>query len=115
MDKKKKILVVDDDNLCLLIAEIMLRREYEIFTAQSGNEALDHFLTGLFPDLILLDILMPNMDGWETYNKIRGISLLKDIPIVFLTSVSESEEIKRAFSMGAVDYIIKPYKYYKTI
>jgi len=108
-EAKKKILLVDDDEFHLLVAENMLKDEYEIFTARSGQEALDSFLKGLVPNLVLLDILMPNMDGWETYHRIRAISLLQNTPIAFLTSVSRTTEEKRAIDMGAADYIMKPY------
>jgi len=107
--KNKKILVVDDNDIHLTIAETMLKKDYDIMLARSGTEALDYFLRSEFPDLVLLDIIMPNMDGWETYRKLKAISLLKDIPIAFLTSVNEEAEEKRAYEMGAVDYIMKPY------
>jgi CheY-like chemotaxis protein len=107
--EKKKVLVVDDDEVHILTAQGILKTEYEVFTAKSGKEALDHLLNGLVPHLLLLDILMPGMDGWETYNRIKAVSYLKDVPIAFLTSVSKTTEEKRALEMGAVDYITKPY------
>jgi len=109
INEKKKILVVDDDEVHILVAENILKNEYEVFTAKSGKEALDHLLHGLVPDLLLLDILMPDMDGWETFNRIKALSYLKDVPIVFLTSVSKTTEEKRAFEIGADGYITKPY------
>ena len=109
MAEKKKILLVDDSEVDLLFAKNMLSDEYEVITAKSGKEALNHLINKLVPDLLLLDILMPEMDGWETYNKIKGISLLRDVPIAFVTSVTETTEEKKAFNMGADDYIKKPY------
>jgi len=108
--EKKKILVVDDNEAQLEITELLLKDEYEVKTVKSGKEALDHFMRGYIPDMILLDILMPNMDGWETYIKIRGIDFLKDIPIVFFTTVIEAAEKQHAVEIGAADYITKPYK-----
>jgi putative two-component system response regulator len=105
---KKKILMVDDDEIQLMLAEAMLKHEYEFFTAKSGTEALEYFRHGLVPHLILLDVLMPQMDGWEIFNRIRGISLLKSVPIAFMTSVTGTAEQERAHEMGAVDYIMKP-------
>ena len=108
-EKKKTILLVDDDETHLLIAKSMLKQNYNTVVVKSGNEAMDLFVKGFFPNLVLLDILMPNMDGWETYHQLKGISLLKDVPIAFLTSENNTMEEKRAYEMGAVDYIMKPY------
>ena len=106
--ERKKILLVDDDELHLDLAGMVLSDEYDIYKAKSGKEALLHIYKGLVPDLIMLDLLMPNMDGWDIFNRIKLITLLYDIPIVFLTSVTEVEEQKRAFEKGAADYIMKP-------
>jgi CheY-like chemotaxis protein len=108
-DEMKKILIVDDNEVQLTIAKNALKNDFTIFTAKSGKEAIDYLLRGLSPNLILLDVLMPKMDGWETFNRIRSISLLKDVPIIFLTSITEESQKKQAFEMGAADYIIKPY------
>jgi len=106
-NEKRKLLLVDDDEIHLAITGNMLKSEYEIITAKSGKEALGHLLKGVVPDLILLDIIMPNMDGWETYNRIRGISLLRDVPIAFLTSLDGKDEVQQAHEMGAADFIPK--------
>ena len=107
-NEKKKILMVDDDEIHLSLAQNILMEKYEILTAKTGKEALDYFMNSNFPDLVLLDILMPNMDGWETYKRIRALSFLKDIPIAFLTSVTDTAEKERAREIGAVDFIAKP-------
>jgi CheY-like chemotaxis protein len=106
---KKKILLVDDNEVQLSVAEIQLKREYEVTTAKSGKEALDHLFHGLVPDLIMLDILMPDMDGWETFGRLRAVSVLHEVPIIFLSSINEKDEIDRAFEMGAADFIVKPF------
>jgi DNA-binding response OmpR family regulator len=109
-NEKKKILVVDDDSVFLSTAELFLKDEYEIYKANSGEEALNClFNENLTPSLIMLDILMPNMDGWEVYNKIRAANAYKKLPVVFLTSVNEEAEKKRAYKVGAADYITKPF------
>ncbi|MDR0502091.1 MAG: response regulator [Treponema sp.] len=105
----KKILIVDDSDIQLVVAEGILKAKYDVITAKSGKEALAILAKGLKPDLILLDILMPDMDGWETYNKINGISLLQNVPIAFLTSLSGIVERLRASRLGAADFINKPY------
>jgi CheY-like chemotaxis protein len=106
---KKTILLVDDDETLLLIAKNMLKHDYHTIAAKNGHEALEYLTKGTNPDLVLLDILMPHMDGWEIFHQIKGISLLKDVPIAFLTAESDAMEEKRAYEMGAVDYIMKPY------
>jgi CheY-like chemotaxis protein len=104
----KKILVVDDSEVHLLIVDGILKGKYDTTTAKSGKEALAIIAKGYIPRLILLDILMPEMDGWETYNKIKGISLLKDVPIAFLTSLNGEREKLYASRIGAADMITKP-------
>jgi PleD family two-component response regulator len=109
-DNKKKILLVDDNEVQLSITEIQLRKEYVITTAKSGKEALDCLFHGLVPDLIILDILMPDMDGWETFGRLRAVSALQEVPIIFMSSIDDKTEIDRAFDLGAVDFIVKPFK-----
>jgi len=109
--EKKKILLVDDDDIQHIIIENMLHDEYEIFKAKSGNEALKFlYNNSVVIDLVLLDILMPEIDGWEVFNRMRALSLLKKAPIAFITSINELAEEKRAFDMGAADFIRKPYE-----
>jgi len=105
---KKKILLVDDNEVQLSISEVQLNKEYEVTTAKSGKEALDYLFHGHVPDLIMLDILMPDMDGWETFGRLRAISKLHEVPILFMSSINDKKEIDRAFEMGAVDFIVKP-------
>jgi putative two-component system response regulator len=106
-DKLKKILVVDDSEVQLYIVENLLKSRYEITAAKSGKEALVLLSKGFVPDLILLDVLMPEMDGWETFNRIKGISLLRDVPIAFFTSLDGEQEKTYASRIGAADMIAK--------
>jgi len=108
-NEKKKILIVDDNEIHLIMTETVLRDIYDVTTAKSGKEALGLFYQGLVPQLIILDLMMPGMDGWHTYTRIKAISNLHDIPIAFLTASSDPKDIKHAQEMGAVDYIKKPY------
>jgi putative two-component system response regulator len=106
---KKKVLLVDDDEMHLVTAELYLKDDYEVLKIKSGNEALNLLSNKEnVPDLILLDILMPEMNGWEVFKKIRAIPL-KDIPIAFLTSENAQAEKDRANKLGAADYITKPF------
>jgi PleD family two-component response regulator len=105
---RRKILYIDDDEIQIAVIKNMLETEYSVLAAKSGKEAIDFLLQGFVPDLVLLDIVMPQMDGWHTYNRIRSISLLKEVPIIFLTSVDDKSQEKHAFDIGAADYIRKP-------
>jgi len=108
-DEKQRILIVDDDSIHLEMVEAVLKNEYDISIAKSGKEALGLFYQGLVPKLILLDLGMPGMDGWDTYTRIKAISGLHDTPIAFFTASSDPKDIQHAREMGAVDYIRKPY------
>ena len=108
--EKKLILLVDDNVFYHTTVGTILSDKYEVITAKSGREAIEHLLKGIVPDLVLLDIVMPEMDGWVTYRRIRELSLEQDIPIVFVTSMYGTSEVKHAYDMGAADFITKPYK-----
>ncbi|MBJ6802338.1 response regulator [Geomonas propionica] len=106
---KKTILVVDDtiDNLIILYK--MLRGEYEVIGANSGQEAL-RLLQSAAPDLILLDIMMPEMDGYEVCRLLKQDPRLRGIPVIFISALNEEVDETRGFEMGAVDFITKPVK-----
>ena len=102
------MLVVDDDEHNLLAIRTVIEDLAEVEVAASGEEALRHLLKGEFA-VILLDVYMPGMDGYETAQIIRGREQTKRIPIVFLSAVNkEKEHLLRGYSMGAVDYVFKP-------
>jgi methyl-accepting chemotaxis protein/ActR/RegA family two-component response regulator len=109
-NEKRKILVVDDDDILLTMAETVLKDNYNVVTAQSGKEALGLFYQGLVPQLILLDLIMPEMDGWNTYSRIKAIGSMHDTPIAILTSSDDPKDLQHARELGAVDYIKKPFK-----
>ncbi|MDR2941007.1 MAG: response regulator, partial [Treponema sp.] len=108
-NEKPKILIVDNDIIHLEMAGNVLKGEYDILTAKSGKEALGLFYQGLVPDLILLDLVMPGMDGWDTYTRIKAISGLHDTPIAIFTVSADQKDIAHAREIGAVDYIKKPF------
>jgi len=109
INSRKIILLVDDDEIHLSITESELKDEYEVVMVKSGEEALE-FLgkSQTIPDLVLLDILMPTMDGWEVFDKINDIATLKLTPIMFYTSLNEESAKEKAYELGAFDYITKP-------
>jgi PAS domain S-box-containing protein len=103
-----RVLLVDDDERNLLALQTVLDDLGEVVLARSGEEALRHLLKGEFA-VILLDVYMPGMDGYETAQIIRRREQTKSIPIVFLSAVNkEAEHLMRGYSMGAVDYVFKP-------
>ena len=103
-----RVLLVDDDERNLLALATVLEDLGEVVLARSGEEALRHLLKGEFA-VILLDVYMPGMDGYETAQIIRGRDQTKGIPIVFLSAVNkEAEHLMRGYAMGAVDYVFKP-------
>ena len=106
--ERPRVLLVDDDERNLLAVQSILEDLGDIVTARSGEEALRHLLKGEFA-VILLDVYMPGMDGYETAQIIRNRDQTKGIPIVFLSAVNkEAEHLLRGYSMGAVDYVFKP-------
>lgn len=104
------ILIVDDNILNLQVTtEILQEQGYRIGLAQSGQDALNQIEIQL-PDLILLDIMMPGMDGIEVCKQIRSNKKWCDIPIIFLTARNQTEDIVRAFESGGADYVTKPFQ-----
>jgi PAS domain S-box-containing protein len=105
---KARILLVDDDERNLMAMSEVLENLAEVVTATSGREALRHLLKGDFA-VILLDVFMPGMDGYETATLIRKREQTARIPIIFLSAVNkETEHLMRGYAMGAVDYVFKP-------
>ena len=106
--ERPRVLLVDDDDANLLAVESILEDLGEVVSAKSGEEALRHLLKGEFA-VILLDVYMPGLDGYETAQIIRQRDQTKGIPIVFLSAVNkEAEHLLRGYAMGAVDYVFKP-------
>ena len=111
MDKMSKILVVDDEEDQLFTVKKTLEyanKNFNIVTLNSGNNCLQYLMNHDKPDLILLDIMMPEMTGWELYDKIREKDQWRDIPIVFLTARTDKTAEKAGKFFGE-DYIEKPF------
>jgi len=102
----KKILIIDDDpNFRKLVEQVLTEKGYEVLKAGSGQEGL-RLLFAHKPSLVLLDVVMPGMDGWQTCDRIRDIS---DIPIIMLTGKHKDEDdVVRGLDHGADDYLVKP-------
>jgi len=109
MEEKSWIMVVDDDLTYLDMIEEIVGEYYNVMLATSGAQALGILKRGIVPDLILLDILMPGMDGYETYEHIYGRSELSGIPTIFLTGMAGSNAELTGLTLGVQDYITKPF------
>ena len=107
-DAKQTILIVDDapPNLRVLV-EIMMS-DYEISVSTNGPEAIEIATSKNQPDLILLDIMMPDMDGYEVCRILRQHNRTRDIPVIFVTANTDDETLKQAFEAGGTDYVRKP-------
>lgn len=108
-NKNLRILIVDDTvkNIQVL-GTILKQEEYQINVAQNGKQALD-VVGKVRPDLILLDVMMPEMDGFEACTHLKQNPETVDIPVIFLTAKVETEDIVKGFELGAVDYVTKPF------
>jgi len=104
-----RILIVDDTPANIqTLAAVIQQKSYAISVATNGKQALD-VLGKVRPDLILLDVMMPEMDGFETCDRIKKSPDWRDIPIIFLTAKTETADIVKGFELGAVDYVAKPF------
>ena len=105
------LLIVDDlpENLSVL-GELLSGAHYRVRAANSGLSALRLAAQHPAPDLILLDVMMPAMDGFEVLGRLRADPATRDIPVIFLTALSEAEDEQRGLELGAVDYVTKPIK-----
>ncbi|MDP3993660.1 MAG: response regulator [bacterium] len=107
MADKAKILVVEDEEILLAaLKEELLTGGYEVDGAMDGLQGLEK-VKSFKPDLVLLDLLMPKMDGMEMLQKLKGDSETRDVPVVILTNLSDYERISEALSLGAMDYLVK--------
>jgi len=111
MEKKSKytLLIVDDEVSVLTMLNRILSDEYEILTAKSGKEAL-RLAQEVLPDLILLDILLPDLDGYNIIVQLKSNADTTSIPVVFITGIDTEEDEEKSFLLGAADYIVKPFK-----
>jgi serine phosphatase RsbU (regulator of sigma subunit) len=108
-EEKKTILVVDDAPSNIQVVNSILKDTYKVRIATSGAKALELASVDPPPDLILLDIVMPGMDGYEVCTRLKNNAATRDIPVIFLTGQTETEDETRGFEVGAVDYIHKPF------
>lgn len=105
---KSRILIVDDTPANIKILADLLRKDYLLSVATRGADALEIARSEDQPDLVLLDIMMPEMDGYEVCRRLKADPKTRDVPVIFVTAMSEVDDETQGFSLGAVDYITKP-------
>ena len=104
-----KVLVVDDDPYILMSLEFLMKKAgYEVLVARNGTEALEHIEVSL-PDLVILDIMMPDVDGYQICGFIKSTEHLEHIKVVFLSAKTKEEDIKKGLDLGAAFYVTKPF------
>ena len=108
MEQKKKILLVDDSPANLTACKKNLKDLYDVFPAPSAEKMFE-VLTHVLPDLILLDVEMPGMNGYEAMRKLKEDERYRDIPVIFLSAMDDAESEMEGLDLGAVDYIHKPF------
>lgn len=109
LGNNKRVLVVDDDNDVRDVLETSLTAAgYDVRQAQDGVEAFE-LMAAWLPDLMVLDISMPRMDGWEVASKVSTDAKLSAVPLLFLTAHSDDLDILRGLSLGAIEYMTKPF------
>lgn len=107
--KRQKIFIVDDNTINIKVLSETLHNRYDISFAKDGHEALE-IIPNAVPDLILLDIMMPGIDGYEVCRRLKNERHTKNIPVIFITARDTNEDEKKGFDCGAVDYIKKPFR-----
>ncbi len=109
MNNKQRILVVDDERFNLNVLADLLKTDYTVILAKNGEQALER-AGKQPPDLILLDIMMPGMDGYQTLKALKENQTTREIPVIFITALGGGEEEEKGLLLGAVDYIVKPFQ-----
>ena len=107
-EEQEKILVVDDERLNINVLVDLLKPEYKMMAAKNGEQALKAARVANPPDLILLDIMMPEMDGYEVIAQLKEDEQTRGIPVIFVTASESDEDREKGISLGAVDFIPKP-------
>ncbi|MFE3847285.1 response regulator transcription factor [Flavobacterium sp. LB3P45] len=111
----KKILIVDDEpNIVMTLEYTFKKNNFEVFIARDGQEALE-ILRNQFPDVIILDVMMPMVDGYATLEQIKKDERLKHCKVIFLTAKNKEKDIEKGLSLGANLYMLKPFSVKKLV
>lgn len=105
----KKILIADDDPVIIKLLQVNLEMEgYEVIIAEDGEQAVERAKT-TNPDLVILDIMMPNMDGWTARKALMQVQKLKDTPVIFLSARAQQADIQKGYDADVAEYVTKPF------
>ncbi|GAB4156448.1 MAG: hypothetical protein Tsb0033_07070 [Winogradskyella sp.] len=111
----KKIVIVDDEpNIVMTLEYTFKKNDFEVYIARDGSEALE-ILKSVIPDVIMLDVMMPKVDGYQTLKLIKENDLLKDTKVVFLTAKNKASDIEKGLKLGADKYLTKPFSVKKIV
>lgn len=111
----KKILIVDDEpNIVMTLEYTFKKNNYEVFIARDGQEALD-IVKSVYPDLIILDVMMPMVDGYATIEQIKNNDKLSKTKLIFLSAKNKDSDIEKGLSLGADAYLTKPFSIKKVV
>lgn len=106
---KKTILIIDDEISIRMLLENFLSKTFSVVTRNDGMEAIKYLEEGNMPDLIVADIQMPNLDGYDFIKNVRASGFFKHIPLIMLSGIESSNERVKCLKLGADDYIVKPF------
>lgn len=109
MEEKQKILIADDERINRKILSELLEEDHEVIIAKDGNQVIKRVENSDDIDLIILDIIMPNLDGYEVLKRLKESDNTKDIPVIFITGLRSMDDEEKGLKLGATDYIIKPF------
>ncbi len=110
MNQQAKVLIVDDERLNITVLGDLLRNEYNLIIAKNGEQAIKRIFCDEPPDLILLDIIMPDVSGYEICSMIKADPRTENIPVIFITSMTNEDDETKGFQLGAADYVSKPFR-----
>lgn len=105
----KQVLVIDDEPIMRKLLEQILKDKYEVICMENGKEALQWMYSGNIPDLVVADLNMPEIDGFEYITKVRESGFFNDVPLIILSGEESSTERIKCLKLGANDYLIKPF------
>ena len=112
---RRKILIVDDEpNIVMSLEYTFKKQDFEVYIARDGSEALE-ILKHEIPDVVLLDIMMPNVDGYQTLTYIRNLKSLEHTKVVFLSAKNKASDIEKGLKLGADKYLTKPFSVKKIV
>jgi CheY-like chemotaxis protein len=107
--EKKTVLIADDDQIIIKLLQVNLEMEgYEVITAEDGQDAVEKAQRKT-PDLIILDIMMPRLDGWSARQELLKYPALRDVPVIFLSARAQQADLRKGYEAGVAEYITKPF------